>query len=159
MMDIKSYRRGAVVFRQGDPGDCMYDIQWGSIGIFYDYGGPNEKKIAELMPTQIFGEMGLLDHAPRSATAVALEKDTQLAVITESDFYSYFEKNPAKVLMLMQQMCGRLRRTTRDYLEACRTVHEVVEADKAGMKKNSRLLESIKKFCELYRGFDYFAHS
>ena len=73
-MNIKSYDKGAVIFRQGDPGDCMYDIQFGKVGIFDHYGEPDEKKIADLYIDQIFGEMGLLDHAPRSATAVALEK-------------------------------------------------------------------------------------
>ena len=75
-MDVKSYPRGAIVFRQGDAGECMYEIQNGSVGIYYDYKGPNEKKIAHLTSSDVFGEMGLLDRAPRSATAVVLEDDT-----------------------------------------------------------------------------------
>ena len=47
-MNIKSYDKGAVIFRQGDPGDCMYDIQFGKVGIFDHYGEPDEKKIADL---------------------------------------------------------------------------------------------------------------
>ena len=33
-MNIKSFGKGAVIFRQGDAGDCMYDIQSGRVGIF-----------------------------------------------------------------------------------------------------------------------------
>ncbi len=158
-MNIKTYDKGAVIFRQGDPGDCMYDIQFGKIGIYDHYGEPDEKKIADLYIDQIFGEMGLLDHAPRSATAVALENDTVLSVISEEEFYEYFEKMPVKVLVLMQQMCHRLRRTSKDYLEACRTVHDTVAAEKAGKKKGGGLRASLLKLCVAYKGFDYYAHN
>lgn len=152
-MDLKSFDCKKIIFRQGDPGDCMYDIQYGKVGIFLDYGGANEKKIAELFPGQLFGEMGLLDHAPRSATAVALEDGTVLDTISEDDFQAYFKEQPSKVLLLMEQMCSRLRRTTRDYQEACRTVYETAEAEKTGAQKSAGLLERIGKFCERYRDF------
>ena len=149
-MDIRTYRRKEVIFHQDDPGDCMYDIHFGRVGIFYDYGGPDEKKLAELMTDQLFGEMGLLDHAPRSATAVALDNDTQIEVITEDDFLAFFEENPPKVLTLMQMMCNRLRHTTKDYLEACNTVREVAEAVKSGKPRTDSLKDRIVKFCKRY---------
>ena len=158
-MDLKTFNRKAVIFRQGDPGDCMFDIQYGKVGIFIDYGGENEKKVAELFPGQLFGEMGLLDHAPRSATAVALEDGTVLDTISDADFQAYFKEQPAKVLLLMEQMCNRLRKTTRDYMEACRTVYETAEAEKTGAKKSAGLKERIGKFCELYKGFNFYAHT
>ena len=123
-MNIKSFGKGAVIFRQGDAGDCMYDIQSGRVGIFDHYGEPDEKKIAELYVDQIFGEMGLLDHAPRSATAVALEDETCISFVTEDSFGEFFEKNPARVLMVMQQLSQNLRKRTKDYVEVCRTIHE-----------------------------------
>ena len=89
-MNVKSFKKGAVIFRQGDAGDCMYDIQFGKVGIFDHYGEPDEKKIADLYADQIFGEMGLLDHAPRNATAVVLENETVLSVISEEEFLSTF---------------------------------------------------------------------
>ena len=158
MMDLKTFRRGAVIFRQGDAGDCMYDIQHGRVGIYYDYDGPDEKLLAELYPDKIFGEMGLLDAAPRSATAVAMEDDTVLYAISEEEFFSYFETNPSKVLLLMQQMCSRLRRTSRDYVEAFRTMYETVETQNSGKKKSLSLKDAIRRFSEYYKGFDYFAH-
>ena len=156
MMDVKSFSRGTVIFRQGETGDCMYEIQSGNVGIYHDYGGPNEKKIAHLMPSDVFGEMGLLEQAPRSATALVLENDTLLERVTEQDFNAYFEKNPTKVLQIMQQMCARLRNTTADYLEACRTVHETVEAEKTGKKRSGSLLGRIKKLCDLYSSFNFY---
>ena len=158
-MDLKTFDRKDIIFRQGDPGDCMYDIQQGRVGIFLNYGGKNEKKIAELFPGQLFGEMGLLDQAPRSATAVALEDDTVLDTVSEADFQAYFKEQPAKVLLLTEQMCNRLRRTTRDYMDACRTVYENAEAEKTGAKKSDALLGRIAKFCARYKDFGQSAHT
>lgn len=152
-MDLKTYGRGTVIFRQGDPGDCMYEIQGGSVGVYVDYGGPNEKKIAHLAAPDFLGEMGLLDHAPRSATAVSMEDSTVLEVISEADFNTFFFENPSRVLMLMEQLCFRLRNTTREYLDACRTVYETAEADKSGKPKSRFLLSSIRKFSDIYKGF------
>ena len=152
-MNIKTFHRNEIIFHQGDSGDCMYEVQLGKVGIFLNYGASDEKKIAELVDAQIFGEMGLLDHAPRSATAVALTDDTEVEVISEEEFYEYFDHNPALVFMLMQQMCHRLRRTTKDYLEACNTVHEVLETEKTGKTKSASLQEKISKFCNQYLNF------
>ena len=117
-----SYKKGEIIFREGDPGNCMYDIFWGR-----GYGTPQEKLLAELKTEDFFGEMGLLDRAPRSATVVSLSDDTYLGVITESDFHEYFQEKPAKVFLIMQQLSQKLRKTTQDYVEVCRTVHDVVE--------------------------------
>lgn len=150
-MNIRTYRPGEVIFRQGDPGACMYDIQFGKVGIFLNYGKADEKKLAELMTDEIIGEMGLLDHAPRSTTAVALAEETTIDVITEKDFYDYFRKNPSKILLLVQQMCSRLRKTTKDYLAVCDTLYETVEAGKEGKEKSKELQEKIELFAQKYR--------
>ena len=54
------------------------------------------------------------------------------------------------MLELMQQMSNRLRRTTTDYLEACRTVSEVAETKQAGEEKSQSLKDRISKFCRTY---------
>ena len=38
-MGVKTFKCGAIIFRQGDPGDCMYDIQSGQVDIYVDFGG------------------------------------------------------------------------------------------------------------------------
>ena len=157
MNNTKAFDRGAVIFREGDPGDCMYELENGGIGIYHDYGGPNEKQIATLYNSsdiKVFGEMGLLEHAPRSATAVVLEKDTILTRVSEADFNAYFEKNPVKVLDLMQQMCSRLRRTTQDYIDATHTVYDTVETEKKGDVKSKSLLDKLNELCEFYSNYN-----
>ena len=158
MNNTKAFDRGAVIFREGDPGDCMYELESGGIGIYHDYGGAGEKLIAKLYNNRsdikVFGEMGLLEHAPRSATAVVLENGTILTRVSEEDFNAYFEKNPVKLLDLMQQMCNRLRKTTQDYIDATHTVYDSVETEKKGGRKSESLLDKLNRLCEFYASYN-----
>ena len=150
MNKTKLYECGTVICREGEPGDCMYEIETGKVGVYHDYGGPNEKLIAELFGGKVFGEMGLVDHAPRSATVVAADENTVITTITEEDFFEYYRENPTKVLDIIQQMCHRLRETTKNYIEACHTVYDTVETKKSGEKKSKSLLERINKLREAF---------
>ena len=44
----------------------------------------------------------------------------------------YFREKPTKVFTIMQQLSRKLRQTTKDYLDVCRTVYETVEEEKKG---------------------------
>ena len=150
-METKTFKKGEVIFKQGDLSDCMYDILWGEVGIYANYGTPEEKLLTTLETERFFGEMGMIEGRLRSATAVALEKDTRLKVITLESFDAYFKESPAKVLLIMQNMSHRIRELTRDYLEACQTVTESVELEKNGKEKSSSLVANLKKFSDVYR--------
>ena len=150
---MKEFKKDEVIFRQGDAGDCMYDIFSGRVGIYAAYGTPNEKQISELKAGEFFGEMGLLDKAPRSATVVALE-DTLVYVVGEADFNEFFIKQPEKALLIMRQLSQRLRKRTEDYVEACRAVHEVLETEKAGKPRSKKLSEKLTEIFDLYSQFD-----
>lgn len=150
---MKEFKKGEVIFRQGDPGDCMYDILSGKVGVYAAYATPNEKLLTELAAGGFFGEMGLLDKAVRSATVVALE-DTQVEVVTEADFNAFFTKNPEKVFRIMQQLSQRLRRQTEDYMEACRAIYEVVEAENKGKTRSKSLKAKLNEIFEMYSEFE-----
>ena len=150
-MEQRKFRKNDVIFRQGDAAECMYSVRGGSVGVYLDFGGPGELMLTELYTGQFLGEMGLLESAPRSATAVALADDTALDVITESDYLAIFNENPEQFMNMLQQMCSRLRRVTRDYAEACRTVADVVEAEKAGEEKSDALRHRIAKTLSGYQ--------
>ena len=85
-MGKNTYGCGQVIFREGDPGDSMFEVYTGKVGVYANYGTADEKLLTDYFPGKYFGEMGLLDHAPRSATAVALEDNTCLGEITEENF-------------------------------------------------------------------------
>ena len=71
--------------------------------------------------------MELIENEPRSATVVALTDGTLLDEITENTFLDYFEQDPVKVFMILQQLSQRLRKTTKDYLEVCHAICDVTE--------------------------------
>ena len=78
-METKTFKKGEIIFKQGDLSDCMYDILWGQVGIYADYGTPEEKLLTTLETERFFGEMGMIEGRLRSATAVALTpQDHQL---------------------------------------------------------------------------------
>lgn len=151
MKESKQYRLNEIVFRQGDESFCMYRVLRGKVGLFLDYGSSDEVKLAELLENQIFGEMGLLDHVPRSATAVVLEEETELETFTEEDASGFFEQNPESGMLLLMQMCSRLRSTTRRYVDVCHTVRDALDAETFGYQKNDELLERIAKYAAVDR--------
>ncbi|MBQ4293821.1 MAG: cyclic nucleotide-binding domain-containing protein [Lachnospiraceae bacterium] len=71
-MTERQFDQGAVIFREKDPGDSLFLITDGSVGVYSGYGSDSEEKIAEIKAGEYFGEMGLLEGYPRSATVVAL---------------------------------------------------------------------------------------
>ena len=131
-MTVTTYSKGDVIFRQGDKADSMFDILGGRIGIYLNYGAEDEKLLTELNSNAFFGEMGMIDHAPRSATAVALENRTKLQEITEDQLGDLFREQPGKVLEIMQQLSSRLRKLTNDYMDACKTAADVTTLEESG---------------------------
>ncbi|MBP3894592.1 MAG: cyclic nucleotide-binding domain-containing protein [Atopobiaceae bacterium] len=122
----EKYRKGQVVFRQGDPGDCLYYIRWGSVGVYVNYGAKNQEKLAELRAGDYFGEMGLIDNERRSATVISLDYDTVLNRISEQEFDEFLNENPARIVDILKRLSHKLRDTTKSYLEICKAVGESV---------------------------------
>ena len=128
-MKTETFKNGGIIFREGDAGDCLYEVIIGKVGVYADYGTEKQQLLAEYYQDQYFGEMGLLEHAPRSATAVALMSDTVLGVVTEDNFADFFRENPYRVLAIMQQMSHNLRKRTNEYMDVCRSIKELEDKE------------------------------
>lgn len=149
-MDLVKFKKGEVIFKQGEVQFFMYYIESGAVGIYANYGEDGEKQLSVMRGEEFLGEMGLVDSAPRSATAVALEDCTVLNRIDAQTFESFFKEKPAKILTIMQKLCGRVRRLTDDYMEACGTITEYLEANEKERKSES-LIGRMKKFMRVYK--------
>jgi len=80
----EQYKTGATVFQEGEAGDKFYMILGGAIRISRFVPGMGEEALAVLRPGAYFGEMSLIDDAPRSATAVSHER-CRLFVVNRRD--------------------------------------------------------------------------
>ena len=96
---------GTVIFEAGSVGDEMYGVVSGKVELRTPDG-----RVFTLGPDESFGEMGVVDSSPRSATAVAAE-DTSLAVIDKRRFLFLVGETPTFALQVMANMAERLRGT------------------------------------------------
>lgn len=140
MPPVIYYSAGDVIFRAGDESDCMYDICDGCVGIYSDYRTENEKLLAELYADEVFGEMGILDNMPRSATAVCL-KDCSVMVVKPENFMHFFRDKPEKVLQILQRMCTRLRKLTNTYLQVCQALEQMQCLEENDFREDAALAQ------------------
>lgn len=94
---------GELVFEEGAPGHEMYGVIGGEIELRTSHG-----RVYRVGPDDTFGEMALVDHSPRMATAVALV-ETELAVIDERTFVFLVHETPTFALNVMSSLAARLR--------------------------------------------------
>ena len=150
-MESVVYKQGEIIIRQGEFEHCMYEIVSGTIGVYKNYGTDHEKKIAELGKGDFVGEMELIENEPRSASGVVISDEAELRMYTDDNYLEFFEKNPVQVYLIMKQLSERLRRTTQDYAEACRTIHEVLITASNDEKPTPELVEAVHKFSGIYQ--------
>ena len=150
--NIKTFAKGEVIFLEGAMESYMYDLKKGKVGIYTNYGKPEEKLLTELNAEQgtvFFGEMGMIDSMARSATAVAVE-DVEACVIGGKEFGEYFKEKPEVVLEIMQNMSKRIRALSQDYLDACQAVAEIADTEKNGKEKSNWFKKAVQKFIADY---------
>lgn len=99
----REYADGEVIFRAWDMGAEMYVVLEGEVELSID-----SKLLETLGPGEPFGEMALIDQAPRTATAVA-KGPCKLAVIPERRFLFLVQQRPELALHIMKVMADRLR--------------------------------------------------
>jgi CRP-like cAMP-binding protein len=108
----RRYRRNETIFHQGDPGDALYILESGLVKIVLPSPGPSDDAIiATLSRGDFFGELALLDGAPHSATAVAMEP-TEALVLRRDRFEDLVETEPALRRALFAGLVAELRRLT-----------------------------------------------
>jgi len=107
----RRFRRNEVIFHQGDPGDSLHIVAAGAVKIVLPSAEGDEAIIATLRPGDFFGELALLDDAPRSATASALEASDTL-VLPRQTFVELLDTLPGLRDALLAGLARELRRLT-----------------------------------------------
>ena len=98
---------GEIIFSEGEPGDALYLVLDGRVRVHHQ-----EKMVAELGERECFGEMALLDSAPRSATVTTVN-DTNLLKIARDEFHEILTDKPEIALGIIKALSRRLRTASR----------------------------------------------
>lgn len=113
MADLSSFMRfartfhpGEIIFAEYEPGDSFYLIQAGRVKIS-KIVGEIEKTIDILQPPEIFGEMAILEGAPRSATAQAVDQ-VKVLEFNRANFEVLMMGNPQIALRLLKLFTKRI---------------------------------------------------
>ena len=105
---------GELIFESGDPGDAMFIIESGSVGVFLvDTAVGLKFEVARLGRGQVFGEMAVLTQKPRVATCRALQP-TRCFALNRATFFAIVERMPQVALSVAVVLAGRVDQLNRD---------------------------------------------
>lgn len=99
-LELMMLPAGGTLFRQGEPGDCLYVVISGMVRVLVRRHDEEVRLIAELGAGETVGEMAILADVPRSATVSAV-RDTHLAKLTQAGYERLLTKHPASVARLV----------------------------------------------------------
>ena len=103
------FRPEHAIARQGEIGSCMFIVVDGRVRVVRD-----GQVVTRLGPGEFFGELSVLDGAPRNATVTAEVTTTCLAIATW-DAERVMREEPGVALALLRVLAGRLREAVADH--------------------------------------------
>ncbi|MEW5740927.1 MAG: Crp/Fnr family transcriptional regulator [Myxococcota bacterium] len=130
----KEFKRGTVLFREGEPGKEMYVLQSGRVAISKKVRDV-EKVLAILGPGEFFGEMAIISNKPRNASA-AVEEDARLLVIDPKTFEAMIRGNSEIAVRMIKKLAERLS-------DADAQIESLLLAD-----PNSRIVHHMLHLCQ-----------
>ncbi len=101
------YHDSKVIIRQGEAGDCMYEIQSGEVEVIQEKSG-KEICLAVLGKGDFFGEMAIFEHDVRSATVRALG-EVRALTIDKRTFLRRITEDPSLAFRIVERMSHRIR--------------------------------------------------
>ncbi|MEK6245746.1 MAG: cyclic nucleotide-binding domain-containing protein [Pseudomonadota bacterium] len=108
----RSAPRASVIMAAGDPIDSLYIVISGRLKVMMGDAEGKEVILSLIGPGEFFGEMGLIDDSPRSASVVTIES-CELLSITKRDFNKCLAENFEMSMAVMRGLVRRLREADR----------------------------------------------
>ena len=109
MAETVSLPAGELVLQEGDPGDSLYVVLDGELEVTKRHGS-QDVLLAVYKAGQFFGEMALLEQAPRSASVRTL-RGSRLLVISQAAFQTLLSCSPSAPFKILRTVTSRLRST------------------------------------------------
>jgi CRP/FNR family cyclic AMP-dependent transcriptional regulator len=112
MVSRRSASRGTTIMAGGDATDSLYIVLSGRLKVMMSDSDGKEVILTILGPGEFFGEMGLIDDEPRSASVVSIEP-CELLYIAKRDFKKCIAENHDMAMEVMRSLVRRLREADR----------------------------------------------
>ena len=119
----RHFAAGDEILGEGDPGDGVYIVKDGLVEISGLVSGETPRVLSQLGPGEMFGEMAVIEHRPRSATVTAL-KDTVVYFLPHDEMLALLQGSPAFAFNVLQEISRRLREFDQLHLR------EIVQAER-----------------------------
>ena len=113
---LETHPMGEIIFSEGDIGTEMYIIQSGTVELLKSIGGET-RVLATLEKGDFFGEMSVLEDAPRNASARA-KTDVEVVRINGALFDTMLKNNTEIAIRMMRKLSRRLRESTTQLEQA-----------------------------------------
>ena len=110
----RTFQSGEIIFSEFEPGDTFYLIQSGRVELVKIIGDI-EKTLDILQPSEMFGEMALLENSPRSATAIALDT-VKVLEFNQQNFEILMLGNPKIAFTLLKMFTKRIYDSKRRFM-------------------------------------------
>jgi CRP-like cAMP-binding protein len=133
-IEVVTFPKGKVLFRQGEKGGAAYIVNSGAVGIFRETGD-RKVPLATVRKGELFGEMAVIDNSPRMATAFTLEEST-LMVISADVMMDKMRKSDPFIKALVLMLMNNLRSVHDSYTPKSRSLLDSVTA----LQKQSELV-------------------
>jgi CRP-like cAMP-binding protein len=110
----RTFKPGEMIFSEFEPGDNFYLIQSGRVQLVKVIGDI-ERTLDILHPSEMFGEMAILENSPRSATAIAMD-DVKVLEFNSQNFEILLMGNPQIALKLLKMFSKRIYGSKRRFM-------------------------------------------
>jgi len=110
----RTFQKGEIIFSEFELGDTFYLIQSGRVQLV-KLVGDIERTLDILQPSEMFGEMAILENSPRSATAIALD-EVKVLEFNSQNFEILLLGNPQIALKLLKMFCKRIYDSKRRFM-------------------------------------------
>ena len=108
----RRFPRGSFIIRAGEETDALYIILAGHAKVLIPDDDGNEVILSHMGPNDFFGEMGLLDDQPRSASVETTEP-CEVLRISRSAFLNCLRDNFDAAMLVIRNLVKRLREADR----------------------------------------------
>lgn len=106
---VRAYPKNAILINEGDNSDSLYVIHEGNLKVFANDAAGKEVILHILGPGEYFGELAMVDEAPRSASVMALSP-CKVSIITREEFQGCLHAHPEVAFNLVRALARRIRR-------------------------------------------------